>query len=59
MRAVARLIVDRKTNAEIAAELYLSRKTVETHVRNLFHTLEVGSRVDVARVDQRPDRPTP
>ena len=59
MRAVARLIVDRKTNAEIAAELYLSRKTVETHVRNLFHTLDVGSRVDVARVVQRPDRATP
>jgi ATP/maltotriose-dependent transcriptional regulator MalT len=47
---VARLIVDRRTNAEIAAELFLSQKTVESHVRNLFHKLGVASRVDVARI---------
>ncbi|MDA0174726.1 helix-turn-helix transcriptional regulator, partial [Solirubrobacter taibaiensis] len=47
---VARLVVDRRTNAEIAAELYLSTKTVETHLRNLFHKLGVSSRVEVARV---------
>jgi DNA-binding CsgD family transcriptional regulator len=50
---VARLIVDRRTNAEIAAELFLSPKTVETHVRNLFHKLNVSSRVDVARIVER------
>ena len=50
---VARLIVDRRTNAEIAAELYLSPKTVESHVRNLFHKLDVDSRVEVARVVER------
>src|SRR5205823_594706 len=32
---VARLVVDRKTNPEIAAELFLSQKTVETHLRNI------------------------
>jgi DNA-binding CsgD family transcriptional regulator len=53
---VARLIVDRRTNAEIAAELFLSRKTVETHIRNLFHKLGVASRVDVARAVERADR---
>ncbi|HEX5618282.1 MAG TPA: AAA family ATPase, partial [Solirubrobacteraceae bacterium] len=31
---VARLIVDRRTNAQIAAALFLSQKTVETHIRN-------------------------
>ena len=40
---VARLVVDRKTNPEIAAELFLSQKTVETHLRNIFR--KVGRRV--------------
>ena len=53
---VARLIVDRKTNPQIAAELFLSPKTVETHIRNLFHKLGVSSRVEVARVVERADR---
>jgi DNA-binding NarL/FixJ family response regulator len=53
---VARLIADRRTNAQIAAELYLAPKTVETHVRNLFGKLDVSSRVEVARVVERADR---
>ena len=53
---VARLIVDRKTNPQIAAELFLSQKTVESHVRNLFHKLDVNSRVDVARLVERANR---
>jgi ATP/maltotriose-dependent transcriptional regulator MalT len=55
---IARLIVDRRTNAQIAAELFLSPKTVETHVRNLFHKLGVSSRVDVARIVERAERQT-
>jgi DNA-binding NarL/FixJ family response regulator len=50
---VARMIVDRRTNAEIAAALFLSPKTVESHVRNLFHKLSVSSRVEVARAVER------
>jgi DNA-binding NarL/FixJ family response regulator len=50
---VARLIVDRRTNAQIAAELFVSPKTVETHVRHLFEKLGVSSRVEVARVVDR------
>ena len=56
---VARLVVDRKTNAQIAAELFLSPKTVETHIRHLFQKLEVSSRVEVARVVERAERETP
>ena len=53
---VARLIADRRTNAQIAAELYLAPKTVETHVRNLFTKLDVSSRVEIARMVERADR---
>jgi ATP/maltotriose-dependent transcriptional regulator MalT len=53
---VARLVVDRKTNPEIAAELVLSQKTIETHLRNIFHKLDVSSRVELARMIERADR---
>ena len=50
---VARLVVDRRTNQEIAEELFLSIKTVETHMRNIFRKLDASSRVDVARTVER------
>jgi ATP/maltotriose-dependent transcriptional regulator MalT len=46
---VAQLVVDRKTNPQIAAELFLSQKTVETHLRNIFRKIDVASRVELAR----------
>jgi ATP/maltotriose-dependent transcriptional regulator MalT len=54
-RQVAGLVVDRKTNPQIAEALFLSPKTVETHMRNLFRKLGVSSRVDVARLVERSD----
>lgn len=53
---IARLIVDRKTNGEIAADLFLSKKTIETHIRNMFRKLDASSRVDIARAIEREDR---
>jgi ATP/maltotriose-dependent transcriptional regulator MalT len=52
---LARLVVDRKTNPQIAAELFLSQKTVETHLRNIFRKVGVSSRVELARVVERAD----
>jgi DNA-binding CsgD family transcriptional regulator len=50
---VALLVVDRRTNPEIADGLFLSPKTIETHIRNIFHKLDVSSRVEVARMVER------
>jgi DNA-binding NarL/FixJ family response regulator len=52
-REIAELVRDRRTNREIAGELFLSEKTVETNLRNIFVKLGVGSRVELARAVER------
>ena len=52
---IARLVVERKTNPQIAEALFLSPKTVETHLRNMFRKLDVSSRVEVARAVENAD----
>jgi ATP/maltotriose-dependent transcriptional regulator MalT len=42
--AVARLVATGLTNREVAAELYVSVKTVEYHLRNSFIKLDISSR---------------
>jgi DNA-binding NarL/FixJ family response regulator len=53
---VARLVTDRMTNAQIAAELFLGQKTVESHLRNIFNKLGVADRVAVARAIEVAER---
>jgi len=53
---VARLVVDRKTNPQIAAELFLSKKTVEGHLRTIFRKMDVRSRVELARAVEHADK---
>ena len=45
---MAGLIARARTNREIAEELVLGERTVETHVENILSKLGLGSRRDVA-----------
>jgi len=47
---IARLIADGKSNPEIAQTLFLSRRTVETHVSHILTQLSLRGRVDIARL---------
>jgi ATP/maltotriose-dependent transcriptional regulator MalT len=47
-REVVALVAAGRTNPAIAEELFLSVKTVETHLRNVFGKLGVASRAEVA-----------
>jgi DNA-binding NarL/FixJ family response regulator len=45
---VVRLVVDGRSNDEIAARLGIGAKTVESHLRRLFERLDVASRTELA-----------
>jgi non-specific serine/threonine protein kinase len=47
-REVAELIVQGRTNREIAEALVLSERTVDSHVRNIMGKLEINSRAQLA-----------
>ena len=38
------------SNAQAASQLYLSRHTVDFHLRQIFRKLNIGSRVELARL---------
>ena len=48
-REIAELVAAGRTNREIAAQLVLSTRTIEAHLRNIFAKLGVRSRVELAR----------
>jgi ATP/maltotriose-dependent transcriptional regulator MalT len=52
-REISELIYERMTNKQIAARLFLSKKTIESHIRNIFNKLGASSRIEVARMIER------
>ena len=46
---IARLLADNRRNREIAAELYISEKTVESHLSHIYTKLGVSTRGAAAR----------
>jgi DNA-binding CsgD family transcriptional regulator len=49
-RRVTDLVAEGLSNPKVAERLFLSRHTVDFHLRQVFRKLNVGSRVELARL---------
>ncbi|WP_353184968.1 response regulator transcription factor [Parapedobacter lycopersici] len=47
---VLQSIAEGKSYSKIAADLYISRETVRSHIKNIYRKLEVSSKVDALKI---------
>jgi DNA-binding CsgD family transcriptional regulator len=48
---IAHFVAQGLTNREVAAQLFLSPRTIDFHLRNVFRKLDISSRTQLARLD--------
>jgi DNA-binding NarL/FixJ family response regulator len=47
---IAEMVAEGLTNREIAARIFVSRHTVDFHLRQIFRKLSISSRIELARL---------
>ena len=48
---IAQLVAEGMTNPQIASQLYISKSTVEYHLRKIYRKLGVTTRTQLARLE--------